>query len=137
MKMLQVLLAIAVSCVAAACVPHSLSLGPAAGAGPVTCDTNCKAVWERAQYWVATHAGMKIQTVTDVLIQTYNPGEDPSYGFIVTKQPLDGSYRIVIQSMCQSLFGCGTKSADVESAFYYYVATGKDVLEGVSARGLR
>jgi len=34
-------------------------------------EADCKAKWEAAQLWVVHNAGFKIQTATDVLIETY------------------------------------------------------------------
>lgn len=69
---------------------------------------DCRAKWEAAQIWVSRNAGMKIQTVTDVLIETYNPtGGDPSLGVRVVKEPLGGgAYRLVVTLWCDNLFGC-------------------------------
>lgn len=105
-------------------------LGPAANAGPVTCDTNCTTSWERAQLWLAKHSRWKIQTATDVMIQTYNPPEhDTSYGFTATREPLGGGrYTITLTLHCANFIRCDPKESDVVSAFNYYVATGEDIL---------
>ena len=67
-------------------------------------DADCKAKWEAAQLWVVHHAGRKIQTVTDVLIETYGPGRDGNSSAIaarVTKEPIgDGSYRVTVTLEC-------------------------------------
>lgn len=62
-----------------------------------TCDgqQDCAAKWEAAQLWVIKHAGMKLQTVTTVLIQTFNSA-DYGLAMTVTKEPLGGGrYTIV------------------------------------------
>lgn len=114
-----------------ACMAQPIALGPAAGAGPVVCDTGCTVAWQRAQFWIAKHSTMKVQSVSDVLVQTYNPtGSASAYGFTATREPLpDGKYRIVLQAVCSNeMIPCDVLSDDLEAAFNYYVATGRDVI---------
>lgn len=108
---------------------HPLALGPAAYAGPFMCDTDCKPAWERAQLWIVRHSKWKIQTATDVMIQTFSPvGYDVSYGFVATKEPIGGGrYRISLAMRCGNI-SCDPGESDVRSAFNYYVAGGSDVL---------
>lgn len=108
-------------------------LAPAANIGDsVVCSNGCKEEWERAQLWIAKHSLWKIQISTDVLIQTYNPASDlPSYGFSITKEPTgSGNYVIRMSMACGNMFGCDPKPIDVKNAFYYYVKTGTDLLDG-------
>lgn len=71
-------------------------------------EADCKAKWEAAQLWVVHNAGFKIQTATDVVIETYNPTRSsPSLAARVTKEPLgSGQYRIVVSVWCDNIFGC-------------------------------
>ncbi len=71
-------------------------------------EADCKAKWEAAQLWIVHNAGFKIQTATDVLIETYNPtGSSPSLAARVTKEPLGGGqYKIVVYVWCANMFGC-------------------------------
>jgi hypothetical protein len=96
----------------------------------ITCHNNCKQEWERAQIWLAKHSKWKIQTVTDVLIQTFYPvGSEPSYGFSITKEPAgQGNYIIRMELVCGNMFGCDPKPQDVKKAFYYYIKNGVDLL---------
>lgn len=75
-----------------------------------TCEgeADCKAKWEAAQLWVVHNAGFKIQTATDVLIETYNPGpSDAKVAARVTKEPLGGGkYKLVVFVWCNNIFGC-------------------------------
>lgn len=80
---------------------------------------DCNAKWEAAQLWVAKNAGMKIQTVTTVLIETFNT---PMYGtelaMSVTKEPQGGGlYRIVAHANCANFFGCSTSPTKAVLAF--------------------
>ena len=110
-----------------ALAPARLSVAP-------MCEgADCTDMWQRAQLWVANHSKWKIQTATDVLIETFNPiGYQPSYGFSVTREPLgNGRYRISMALHCGNPLGCDPKATDVLAAFNYYVASGRDVLAGI------
>lgn len=75
-----------------------------------TCDgeRDCAAKWDAAQLWVAKNAGYKIQTVTSVLIQTFNPGRADVYlAATITKEPLGGGrFRIIGSMWCDNPLGC-------------------------------
>lgn len=101
----------------------------------VACDdASCKQDWERAQLWLAKHSLLKLQTSTDVLLQTYNPSQySPTYTFSVTREPVGSSqYRIAMDLSCGNPLGCNPNPVDVRTAFLYYVKTGQDVLVGVA-----
>lgn len=134
-----------VTTLAAGCAGSSISgriqarLAPATQLAPVECGA-CKPEWERAQLWLIKHAAHKLQTTTDVVLRTHAPGNfDTSYGFTVTKEPVGGSmggYRIVLATACGSLLqSCDPTPSDVQRAFYHYLATGRDLLEGAGALG--
>lgn len=130
-KDLQTFLLVIFSAAVLACVPPPMELGPAANAGPVICDTGCAESWQRAQFWINKHSKMKIQTATDVLVQTFNPSSGAiQYGFTASREPLGGGkYRITLEAVCADLMKmCNPRTEDVVAAFNYYVATGRDVL---------
>lgn len=69
---------------------------------------NCERMWVSAQSWVATRCGMKIQTATDAVIQTYTAVDgNLSLHCSVVKEPIgsDG-YILSITTGCGNLFGC-------------------------------
>ncbi len=68
----------------------------------------CDAAWEAAQVWVAQNSRLKIQTATNVLIETYGSGQyDPTLAMRVLKEPQgSGKYRIVFSGGCNNMFGC-------------------------------
>jgi hypothetical protein len=69
----------------------------------------CDAEWAAASAWVSQHCGMKIQTATDNLIETYNSIDSASTesSCRVNRQPGPGhSAAIVIWVGCRNLFGC-------------------------------
>ena len=129
-----VLTAALVGCISNQAIEEALA--PAHGTGPlIVCDSGCKVEWQRAQLWLAKHSVMKIQTATDVLLQTYNSDEkfNSGYAFTITKEPMDNShYRISIEIACRTgkWTGCDPKPDDVRDAFIYYVKTGNDLLGG-------
>jgi hypothetical protein len=68
---------------------------------------------------------------TGVFVQTITPGLEQNYGFTIWKDAAgEGNYVIRMQLFCDSPFGCDPKPLDVTSAFYYYVKTGIDLLQG-------
>ena len=82
-------------------------------------DAECKAMWDAAQLWIVHNAGYKLQNVTDVLLQTYNPGPyDTDLAVEVTKEPQgNGVYKIVVKAWCNNLFGCTPNALDAELDF--------------------
>lgn len=68
----------------------------------------CNAKWEAAQLWVVHNSAYKIQTATNVLIETYNPSQhSPSLAARVTKEPQGaGKYRLLVALWCDNMFGC-------------------------------
>lgn len=68
------------------------------------CDenTDCAAKWQAAQLWIVQNAQFKLQTVTDVVLETYSPWKgNPGLAVRVTKQPLGGTkYQLVIEVWC-------------------------------------
>jgi hypothetical protein len=114
------------------------ALAPAASIGTsVECDSGCKIEWQRAQLWLAKHASTKVQTATDVLLQTYNPPEQHAvYGFSIMKEPIGGDrYKISPNVVCGNFIGCSPKAIDVRNALLYYVKTGDDLLAGKVSGG--
>jgi hypothetical protein len=71
-------------------------------------EKDCKAKWEMAQVWIVKNAGYKLQTATDVLLQTYSPvGSSTSIGVRALKEPAgDGRYKITVSVWCDNMFGC-------------------------------
>ena len=70
-------------------------------------ERDCTAKWEAAQLWVVRNAGFKIQTVTNVLIQTFNASNHSIYlAATITKEPQGGGrYRILSSFGCANMFG--------------------------------
>lgn len=103
--------------------------------GSTACDsTDCTVQWQRAQVWLSRHSAWKIQTATDVMLETFNATHnDATYSFRVTREPLSGGrYDIRMEPVCQghAITKCSPKAEDVKKAFFYYIDTGKDVLDG-------
>lgn len=79
----------------------------------------CDVEWQAASAWVSHNCGMKIQTVTDAMIQTFNsPPNSPSTACTVTRVPGPGqSAAFQINVGCANLFGCVPASKDQVIAF--------------------
>ena len=69
---------------------------------------DCNAKWEAAQLWIVRNADYKIQTATNVLIETYNPEpHSPSLAARVIKEPMGGGqYRLLVKTWCNNIYGC-------------------------------
>lgn len=86
-------------------------------------EPECDAKWETAQLWVARNAGYKIQTATNVLIETYNSvGSSAAIQVRVLKEPAGGgAYRLLVYVSCANLFGCVPDTWDAAIDFNRYV----------------
>lgn len=70
-----------------------------------TGDVECKAKWGAAQRWILKNMEFKIQTVTDVFIETFGPRRQSAMARVV-KEPGEGkASKIVITISCQSIIG--------------------------------
>jgi len=71
-------------------------------------DRDCKEKWSAAQVWVSRNCGMKIQMVTDSIIQTHNSCDGcTELACIVTKEPTgNGKYRFLISLGCDNMWAC-------------------------------
>lgn len=80
---------------------------------------DCSAKWDAAQLFVIKHADMKIQTVTNVLIETYNPPRSSvDIAMRVIKEPLgSGRYKLVASVICVNIFGCREPAAKTIEKF--------------------
>lgn len=86
-----------------------------------SCQTEkqCKVQWEAAATWVSQHCGMKIQTSSDSLIQTFNSLPDsPTTSCTVTKVQGPGhAQAFQIRVGCANIFGCVPSSKEMVIAF--------------------
>lgn len=106
------LLALAlVACLAACAAPNPALTEEAQR--PLTCATgpDCDAKWDAAQLWIVNHAGFKLQTATNVVLQTFGPStatnDSTRLAVTVTREPdSPGRMRIRIKASCGNPFGC-------------------------------
>ena len=79
----------------------------------------CEAMWDAARDWVVSNCAMKIQTITDSYIDTYNPPPySPSIACEVTKDPRpSGGYELHMRVWCNNIFGCQPTWASSLQAF--------------------
>jgi hypothetical protein len=87
-------------------------------------ERDCAAKWEAAQLWVVRNVRFKIQTVTNVLIQTYNSTNSSLYlGATIIKEPQGGGrYRILASFACANAFWCSPDPARARVDFNRYVS---------------
>lgn len=73
-----------------------------------TTQRQCEGEWAAARDWVTANCAMKIQTMTDSFIETYNAvGGEPGLACRVTKDPIpSGGYAITVAANCDNMFGC-------------------------------
>jgi hypothetical protein len=84
-----------------------------------TYKADCTAKWEAAQLWIVHNSGFKLQNVTNVLLETYNPSHNSvRLAARVTKEPIgNGEYKIIIKMWCDNIFGCRPDPLDAMLEF--------------------
>ena len=90
-------------------------------------ESDCVAKWELAQIWIVKHAGYRVQTVTTVVIETFNStGSSDRLAATVTKEPLGGGrYKIIAKFWCANSPWCINERLDATVAFNRYVNEAK------------
>jgi hypothetical protein len=81
--------------------------------------------WGRISAWIGRYSSMKIQTASDYIIETFNPGNwGAQFGYRVNRSPLEGEMEFSIT--------CETNSSGEEKAatrnahiLAYYARTGE------------
>jgi hypothetical protein len=90
--------------------------------------------WGRAQSFIGRFSSMKLQTVTDFVIQTYNPGSgDVDFGYYVTKTPMGDKVQITVQCNTGNMFA-GADANTNAHILAYYIKTGELVNPRLIAR---
>lgn len=82
-------------------------------------EKQCAEMWDAAQLFVVHYAGMKLQTVTNVVIETFNsPDYKTDLAMRVTKEPIGGgAYRLTAEAWCGNFLGCMPNASVVVAAF--------------------
>jgi hypothetical protein len=81
--------------------------------------------WGRAQSWIGKYGSMKIQTVSDYVIETYNPTKDAlKYGYTITKTPSADSVEIDVKCQSGNMFD-GASAIQNAHLLAYFINTGK------------
>ena len=92
---------------------------------PVLCinKAQCDVYWQRAQGWVANNSGYRLQTITDIVIETSGPVSNKTgLAFRITKVPDDKEgARIYVLPSCANVFGCSPSPTDAAIAFKRFV----------------
>lgn len=81
--------------------------------------------WGRAQSFIAQYSDMKIQILSNNVIQTYNPRDDSiNYGYEVTNAPMGNN--VIVTVNCSNPFFGNAKRAKLNAhALAYYMKTGE------------
>lgn len=75
-------------------------------------------MWEAAELFIVKNSDMKIQSSSNVVIQTFNSGRSsPRISAIVTKEPHQDGKRIVYKAGCNNVFGCSVNPRDLMLRF--------------------
>lgn len=71
-------------------------------------ERQCEGMWAAARNWVTSTCGMKIQSITESFIETYNDvGGTGRLACRVTKDPRpEGGYVFTVTTGCGNMFGC-------------------------------
>ena len=87
-------------------------------------EMDCRNKWSAAQIWVARNCRMKIQIVTDTIIETYGPPEySTKLAATVIKEPVgNGRYQIIISTWCDN-FQCYPDALQSALHFNQYVGS--------------
>lgn len=92
---------------------------------PIQCanKTQCDLFWQKTQVWVAKNSGYRIQTATDVLIQTYGPhGSTTTMAYTVIKEPdSNGGATLSMRAACDNWIGCDIPPVDAIMAYRKYL----------------
>ncbi len=92
---------------------------------PIGCKPghDCDTKWSRAAAWVAQNAFYKIETQTDMLIQTSGPeGKSPGTAMKVEKLATPGgAAELVLEIRCANILGCVPDLMPLTQSFAAYV----------------
>jgi hypothetical protein len=85
--------------------------------------------WGRAQSFIAQASDMKMQVVTDYVIETFYPNRDavgpiPHYGYKVVKTPMGNDYIITVECSYSNSF-TGDIATQNARILAYYIKTGQ------------
>ncbi|MDP8227154.1 MAG: hypothetical protein P9L89_05900 [Candidatus Celaenobacter polaris] len=84
--------------------------------------------WSRAHTWIAKYSSMKIQTVTDYILQTYNPVDRAFpiiYAYSLTKTLMGSEVQITIECFSNNRFATRQTSHNAH-LLAYYIKTGEN-----------
>jgi len=92
---------------------------------PLDCSSgaDCAFRWRRAHFWIAENASLKIQTASDVVIETYNaPPYSAGWAFRATREPRTATTeRITLWPSCGPSGLCREPNLRKIAQFHRYV----------------
>jgi len=80
--------------------------------------------WGRAQSFIGKYSSMKLQVVTEFVLQTYNPS-DYKYGYYVTKTPMGENVEFSIQCLTAGFFADQNAAERNAYILAWYIKTGE------------
>lgn len=89
--------------------------------------------WGRIQSWISRYASMKIQTVSDYAIETYNPEQSAiDYGYRASRAPMGEETEFTITCFCGNfLYG---KQVKINAHILAYYALTGEIMEQFISR---
>jgi hypothetical protein len=91
-------------------------------------DADSTEVWVRAKLWIANYADFKLQTVDDVLLETYYPpGEAAArFGYQVTRHKVQGGeWEVSVRAVTGNPYA-GNSATAMGQSLAFYIRTGQD-----------
>ena len=91
-------------------------------AGVVVSEADAKTAWERTQVFISKYSSMKIQTATDVLVETYNANELGEYAYKATRLTVSEGTEVEVWCVSGSWLNAGNAKMNTR-ILAHYVAT--------------
>jgi hypothetical protein len=86
----------------------------------------CDMIWQRAQLWIGKNSSYRMQTVTDVVIQTYGPFDSKTeLAYRAYREPLPGGKaKISFKVLCDNWIGCERPPIDALTELRNFATAG-------------
>lgn len=121
----QLLLIIAIIVISGCASNKPLTTEQKQALAPIRCadKTQCDLFWQKTQVWIAKNSRYRIQTATDVLIQTYGPMDSATaMAYTVIKEPdSNGGATLSMRASCDNWIGCDIPPVDAIMAYRKYL----------------
>ena len=86
----------------------------------IVSNEDAEMAWGRAQSFIGRFSSMRLQTITDYVIQTYNPSSSGvAYAYYVTKTPLGDSTQFNVTCNTGNLFAMADAQSNAHILAYF------------------